>query len=126
MSIRGGQPSITTPMPPPCDSPKVVTRKSRPNVLPIACIVAQALWLWARAMLDRFEGALQIVNQITHVFDAHGQSNQSIANSQCFTLFLRHRGIRHERRMLDEAFTAAETFRQRDQLGVLEEPPRSR
>jgi hypothetical protein len=31
--MRGGQPSITTPMPPPCDSPKVVTRKSWPNVL---------------------------------------------------------------------------------------------
>src|SRR6266705_785164 len=36
ISTRGGQPSITTPMPPPCDSPKVVTRKSWPNVLPIA------------------------------------------------------------------------------------------
>src|SRR6266576_3815869 len=35
MSMLGGQPSITTPIPPPCDSPNVVTRKSRPNVLPI-------------------------------------------------------------------------------------------
>ena len=32
---RGGQPSTTTPTPPPCDSPKVVTRKSVPNVLAI-------------------------------------------------------------------------------------------
>src|SRR6266853_5655264 len=42
IAIRGGQPSITTPLPPPCDSPKVVTRKRWPNVLPIAGIVAQA------------------------------------------------------------------------------------
>src|SRR6478672_10904829 len=33
--MRGGQPSTTTPMPPPCDSPKVVTRKSWPKVLPM-------------------------------------------------------------------------------------------
>src|SRR5207244_13546315 len=36
----GGQPSITTPTPPPCDSPKVVTRKSRPKVFPIAWKIA--------------------------------------------------------------------------------------
>src|SRR5438105_408098 len=34
-AIRGGQPSTTTPIPPPCDSPKVVTRKSWPKVLPM-------------------------------------------------------------------------------------------
>src|SRR5437762_1436452 len=34
--MRGGQPSMTTPTPPPCDSPKVVMRKSCPKVLPIA------------------------------------------------------------------------------------------
>src|SRR5437588_11362281 len=34
-AIRGGQPSTTTPIPPPCDSPKVVTRKSWPKLLPI-------------------------------------------------------------------------------------------
>src|SRR5207244_13615207 len=34
--------------------------------------------------------------------------------------------MRHERRMVDEAFNAAETFRQREQLGVLEKTPRSR
>src|SRR6266853_1138121 len=33
--MRGGQPSTTTPMPPPCDSPKVVTRKSWPKELPM-------------------------------------------------------------------------------------------
>src|SRR2546425_42785 len=33
---RGGQPSTTTPTAPPCDSPKVVTRKICPKVDPIA------------------------------------------------------------------------------------------
>src|SRR6267142_1351363 len=31
---RGGQPSTTAPTPPPCDSPQVVTRNRRPQVLP--------------------------------------------------------------------------------------------
>src|SRR5207249_3473880 len=31
---RGGHPSITAPIAPPCDSPHVVTRKSRPQLLP--------------------------------------------------------------------------------------------
>src|SRR5215203_2155002 len=34
--MRGGQPSITTPMPPPWDSPNVVTRNNWPNVLPMS------------------------------------------------------------------------------------------
>ncbi|GIZ52400.1 hypothetical protein NCCP691_24140 [Noviherbaspirillum aridicola] len=32
--MPGGQPSTTQPMPAPCDSPKVVTEKSVPKVLP--------------------------------------------------------------------------------------------
>src|SRR5215475_2433808 len=32
---RGGQPSTTVPVAPPCDSPHVVTRKSCPQVLPM-------------------------------------------------------------------------------------------
>src|SRR3989441_4074865 len=32
---RGGQPSTTAPVAPPCDSPQVVTRKRRPQVLPM-------------------------------------------------------------------------------------------
>src|SRR6187200_1872329 len=39
-SILGGQPSITTPTPPPCDSPQVVMRKSCPKLLPIRAILA--------------------------------------------------------------------------------------
>ena len=33
---------MTTPTPPPCDSPKVVMRKSWPNVFPIGAILAGA------------------------------------------------------------------------------------
>src|SRR5213594_4676826 len=32
---RGGQPSTTAPVAPPCDSPQVVTRKRRPQLLPM-------------------------------------------------------------------------------------------
>jgi len=77
----GGQPSITTPIPPPCDSPNVVTRKSRPNVLPIwAYCSTGILFATGRTrcgepvrpavLLDGREGELQIVDQIAHVFHA--------------------------------------------------------
>src|SRR5262249_12980232 len=42
IAMRGGQPSITTPMPPPWDSPKVVMRKSWPKLLPITRSLATA------------------------------------------------------------------------------------
>src|SRR4029077_15900550 len=120
MSMSGGQPSITTPMPPPCDSPKVVTRKSWPNVLPILehCStgilpvglpgVSPGSFPIRRPrrppapqprrlcyLLDHFECALQIVNEIAHVFDANGQSDQRIADTKRFALFLRHGSVCH-------------------------------
>src|SRR5438128_12202896 len=104
MSIFGGQPSITTPMPPPCDSPKVVTRKSWPKVLPIyehcstGMLPAGPMGVSpANGRLgdpslrfsNRFEGDLQIVNQIAHVFDANRHPDQGITDSECFTLLRR-------------------------------------
>ena len=33
--------------------------------------------------------------------------------------------VRHERRMIDQAFDAAQTFREREQMRVLEKTPRA-
>ena len=50
---RGGQPSITTPTPGPCDSPKVVMRNRRPLLEPMAAKYASGPeWL-----THRFRGA---------------------------------------------------------------------
>src|SRR5947208_2624262 len=101
ISIFGGQPSITTPIPPPCDSPNVVIRKSWPKVLPIE-----------RRNSDRFESELQIVDQITEIFNADGDSNERIANAERLAFFFRHGCVSHQRRMIDQAFDAAQTFRE--------------
>src|SRR2546421_914148 len=108
MSIFGGQPSITTPTPPPCDSPKVVIRKSWPKVLPIE-----------RQNSDRFESELQIVDEIAQIFDADGNSDKRISDAERVTFFFRHGSVRHERGMINQAFDAAQTFREREEIRVL-------
>ena len=40
-------------------------------------------------------------------------------------LFFRHGGMRHQRRMIDQAFHAAQAFRQSKQVRVLKKTPRS-
>ena len=39
MGSRGGQPSRVTPTPPPCDSPQVEMRKTRPQVFPTPIVI---------------------------------------------------------------------------------------
>src|ERR1017187_6872393 len=129
MSIFGGQPSITTPMPPPCDSPNVVTRKSWPKVVPIPRASQGEMRRNCRAFLrnasDRGEGGLQIVDQIAHVFDANGKTHQRISDAERFPLLLRNRCVRHKRGMIDQAFDAAQTFRERKEMRVLKKPSRA-
>src|ERR1041384_3318418 len=137
MSIFGGQPSITTPMPPPCDSPNVVTRKICPKLLPIwrKLIVVADLTMWERpqrrdrlssgrsgppTLSDRFERSLEIVDQIPHVLDADREPNEGIADADRFALFFRHRGMRHEGGMIDQAFHAAQAFGERKEMRVFQ------
>src|SRR5437667_9843690 len=143
MSIFGGQPSITTPIPLPCDEPKAVTRKRWPKVLPI---VAQTSCLWgeqassvlvlaarmaarptaeAAGLLNRIERGFQIVDQVAHIFHADGEPNKRISDTKRLALLLRHRCVRHERGVIDETFDAAQTFREREQVCVLEKTARS-
>ena len=74
---------------------------------------------------NRFERELQIVDQIAHIFDANRQPNQRIADAERFAFFLRHGRMRHERRMIDQAFDAAQTFGQREQMSVFQKSFRS-
>src|SRR2546421_366777 len=57
--MRGGHPSITTPTPPPCDSPKVVMRKSWPKLLPMTMNLAQA-WHGSGRTLRRGTGDVTV------------------------------------------------------------------
>src|SRR5882724_3941787 len=74
---------------------------------------------------NRFEGGLQIVNQIAHVFHANREPDQRISDTQFFALFLWNGGMCHERRMIDEALHTAQAFGQREQMRVFEKTLRS-
>src|ERR1700694_278703 len=95
MSILGGQPSITTPMPPPCDSPKVVMRKSWPNELPILGNVKRHRGR-SLPFSDRRERLAQIVDQIAHVFHADRPPNERIADAELLAFFWRNGAVGHE------------------------------
>src|SRR6266498_1358388 len=82
--------------------------------------------LCATTRLNRFERALQIVDFISDSFHAHRKPDERICNAQFFALLLRNRSMRHERGMIDEAFHAAQTFRQRKQARVLQKTPGAR
>jgi hypothetical protein len=126
--MRGGQPSITTPMPPPCDSPNVVTRNSWPKVLPMSGYSSTAVSAVGQAgvspagtatqqartpvLLNRFERALQVIDQIADVLDTDRQPDERIGDTEFLPLFFRHGGMRHERGMIDQAFHAAQALRQ--------------
>src|SRR5438046_2829041 len=98
----------------------------------ISHCVTQSSWLLrnmkqadAYATLNRLEGYLQIVDQIAHVLDANRNTHQRISDAERFALLLWHRRMRHERGMIDQAFDAAQTLREREEVRVLEEPTRT-
>src|SRR6202011_3824459 len=72
---------------------------------------------------DRFEGELQIVDQIANVFDAHRKAHERIGHAERFALFFRYRRMRHEGGMINQALDAAQTFRERKKMRVLKETP---
>src|ERR1041385_963770 len=107
--MRGGQPSITTPIAPPCDSPKVVTRNSSPNVLDIGMATLNEARQICRAFVsnagltqppynsDRLQRGLQIIDEIANVLDTNRKAHQRISYPEFLPLFFRHRS--EERRV---------------------------
>ena len=75
---------------------------------------------------NRREGGLQIVDQIVHVLDADRKPNERIGDAERLAFFFRDRAVRHERRMIDQALHAAQAFREREQMRVLEKTSRAR
>src|SRR5438270_250839 len=61
---------------------------------------------------DRFESELEIVDEIAQIFDADGNSNERISDAERVAFFFRHGSVRHERGMINQAFDAAQTFRE--------------
>src|SRR5262245_48617796 len=73
------------------------------------------------ALAERF---LQFGDEIVDRFDADGQPHEAIADAEFRAHGRGQRRMRHQRGMLDEAFHATETFREREQMAALEEATR--
>ena len=68
---------------------------------------------------DCLEGELKIVNQIADIFHPDRKPNKRIGDAERFAFLFWHRGVRHERGMVDQTLDAAQTFREREQARVL-------
>ena len=104
------------------------TAQQRRHEVPIAISVA-GLELRSGAVERREsfasgEGRGELVAQILDIFDADGQPDQPVADAEPLAIRRRHRRVRHDRRMLDQAFDAAERFGEREQLAALEHAAR--
>src|SRR5690606_8553938 len=72
------------------------------------------------------ESLLEIGDQVVAILDAGRQPDQRIRYADRRALFRRDRPVRHDRRMLDQAFDTTKAFRKREKLCPLEEAFRSR
>ncbi len=64
----------------------------------------------------RGKGLFEIRDQIIRVLDAGRKPYERIGYADRLSLCLRDRAMRHQRRMLDEAFDAAQAFGKREQF----------
>jgi hypothetical protein len=79
----------------------------------IASIYHCATFLPATCSAQRL---IEIGDEVIQVFDADGEANQLIADAERGPFFLGYGGMRHDTRVVDEAFDTAETLRQRKHL----------
>ena len=78
----------------------------------------------ARRGVPLSQGLRQVGDQVVDVFDADGQPYKGVVDAELGALRLRHTGMRHDCRMIDEALDATETFCEREDLAALEETAR--
>ena len=74
--------------------------------------------------LDLVERLRQIGQQVLDVLDAARQAHERVIDTESRSLVGRHRGVRHDGRVLDEALDTAETLGQQPELDGLEEGAR--
>ena len=70
------------------------------------------------------ERLIEIRDQVFDVLDAHRQPHQAVADSQARADLRRQRRVRHDRRMLGEAFDAAQALRANKDAATFEQAAR--
>src|SRR5262244_1449929 len=78
---------------------------------------------WVRRLGMSAECGGEIRDEVLWVLDPDREPHQVIADPERGAHVGRDRAMRHQRRMLDQAFDAAEAFREREQTAALEETP---
>src|SRR5688572_3750402 len=76
-----------------------------------------------RTLLQR---VLELGDEIVDAFDADRQTHQAIVDAEARANLLRQRGVRHDRRVLDQALDAAQAFGEREEPAALQKPLRCR
>src|SRR5258708_11220227 len=76
---------------------------------------------WTLRSPSLIECMLQFGDQILDVLDADRKAHESIADAEAGAHVLGQRGVRHDRRVLDETLDAAEALGEREELAALEE-----
>src|SRR5882757_5489796 len=70
------------------------------------------------------QSLIQISLQIFHILDAHRQPAQRVGDAELRPRRGGNAGVGHDRRMLDQAFHAAQRFRQGENFAAFEEAAR--
>src|SRR2546422_392769 len=70
------------------------------------------------------ECSFQVFLQISDIFDPDRQANHRVGDTGALTPLRRQRCVRHDRRVLDQAFHSAQTFGEREKTAVLEKAAR--
>src|SRR5450830_1281004 len=77
------------------------------------------------ARLNRVERRAQVVAQVFDVFDADRQAYQAVSDAQLGPLFCRDACMRHQGRVFDQAFHAAQAFGQGKHFAAFQEAARA-
>src|SRR5205807_534449 len=74
-------------------------------------VSAQSATTRARATSDAVERLEQIFHQVLPVLDSDAEADEAVLDAEHAPRLRRNRGVRHDRRMLDQALDAAERLR---------------
>src|SRR5436190_358345 len=67
---------------------------------------------------------LELGDQVLDMLDADRQAHEAVADAEAGAHVLRQRGVRHDRRVFDQAFYPAETLGEGEELAALEKAAR--
>src|SRR6516165_11334506 len=114
---------ITDSMPSRCRRCESINPAGPAPIIP-TCVRMNFPWeaLYQRPLLC--QRRLEVVDEVVRILDPYREPHQGITDAQGRAHIGRHRAMRHERRVLDQAFHPAQAFRERKQPAPFEKAAR--